>query len=186
TVLARVGVPTALGGPRGGQCAFQVAEHDLGRIEVPPDRIQIPAGIGRQVRHVPEHRVADRGNAHRGGGPGPARAAASVSIAAVGDTMLGNMPDLPADPGRYLDPVRRDLDSAQIVFGNLEGTLTTAGTTKCGRHTHPGKDCFAFRVPPGYARYLKAAGFTILNDANNHSFDFGPAGQAQTVRAIHS
>ena len=119
-------------------------------------------------------------------GPGRARAAASVSIAAVGDTMLGNMPDLPADPGRYLDPVRRDLDSAQIVFGNLEGTLTTAGTTKCGRHTHPGKDCFAFRVPPGYARYLKAAGFTILNDANNHSFDFGPAGQAQTVRAIHS
>ena len=32
----------------------------------------------------------------------------------------------------------------------------------------------------------KTAGFTILNDANNHSFDFGAAGQAQTVRAIHA
>ena len=35
-------------------------------------------------------------------------------------------------------------------------------------------------------RYLKQAGFTILNDANNHSFDFGAAGQAQTVRVIHA
>ena len=50
----------------------------------------------------------------------------------------------------------------------------------------PAKNCFAFRDPPGYARYFKQAGFTILNDANNHSFDFGPAGQAQTVRTIHA
>ena len=139
-----------------------------------------PAGPG-PVSSAPPARPASTGTS-----PGRARAAASVTITAVGDTMLGNMPDLPADPGRYLNPVRRELDSAQIVFGNLEGTLTTAATTKCGPHSHPGKKCFAFRVPPGYARYLKAAGFTILNDANNHSFDFGPAGQAQTVRAIHS
>ena len=118
--------------------------------------------------------------------PDPSRAAASVSIVAVGDTMLGNMPDLPPDPASYLHAVRRELDSAQIVFGNLEGTLTTAATTKCGRHSHPGKKCFAFRDPPGYARYLKAAGFTILNDANNHSFDYGAAGQAQTVQSIRS
>jgi poly-gamma-glutamate capsule biosynthesis protein CapA/YwtB (metallophosphatase superfamily) len=45
--------------------------------------------------------------------------------------------------------------------------------------------CFAFRDPPGYVRYLKHVGFTVLNDANNHSFDFGAAGQAQTVRTIH-
>ena len=35
-------------------------------------------------------------------------------------------------------------------------------------------------------RYLKQAGFTVLNDANNHSFDFGATGQAQTVAAIHA
>jgi poly-gamma-glutamate capsule biosynthesis protein CapA/YwtB (metallophosphatase superfamily) len=35
-------------------------------------------------------------------------------------------------------------------------------------------------------RYLKQAGFSILNDANNHSYDFGAAGQAQTVRVIHA
>ena len=32
----------------------------------------------------------------------------------------------------------------------------------------------------------KQAGFTLLNDANNHSYDFGAAGQAQTVRVIHA
>jgi poly-gamma-glutamate capsule biosynthesis protein CapA/YwtB (metallophosphatase superfamily) len=110
-----------------------------------------------------------------------------VTIAVVGDTMLGNTPDLPADPATYLGPVDSTLKSgAQIVFGNLEGTLTTSTTSKCGVHEGPAESCFAFRDPPGYARYLREAGFSILNDANNHSFDFGAAGQAQTVQAIHA
>src|SRR6204780_4947889 len=113
--------------------------------------------------------------------------AGSVTITAVGDTMLGNTPDLPPDPATYFDAVKTILDpGAQIVFGNLEGTLTTSTTSKCGVQKGPDKTCFAFRDPPGYARYFKAAGFTILNDANNHSFDFGAAGQAQTVQAIHA
>lgn len=114
-----------------------------------------------------------------------APAAGPVTIAAVGDTMLGNTPDLPPDPASYFQPVEAVLDrGAQIVFGNLEGTLTTSTASKCGP-VH-GPDCFAFRDPPGYARYFKQAGFTILNDANNHSFDFGAAGQAQTVRSIRA
>jgi poly-gamma-glutamate capsule biosynthesis protein CapA/YwtB (metallophosphatase superfamily) len=123
----------------------------------------------------------------RPGKTGTGARPASVTIAAVGDTMLGDTPDLPADPATYLNAVKPVLDAgAQIVFGNLEGTLTTATTSKCGPHSHPGQDCFAFRDPPGYARYLRHAGFTILNDANNHSFDFGAAGQAQTVQSIHA
>ncbi len=54
---------------------------------------------------------------------------------------------------------------------------------KCGGHN--GGDCFAFRDPPHYARYLAADGFTLLNDANNHSHDFGQAGLDQTIHAIH-
>ena len=122
-----------------------------------------------------------------GASPRAATTAAPVTITVVGDTMLGNTPDLPADPAAYFDPVESTLDSgAQIVFGNLEGTLTTSTTSKCGAQEGPAESCFAFRDPPGYARYFKTAGFTILNDANNHSFDFGAAGQAQTVRAIHA
>jgi Bacterial capsule synthesis protein PGA_cap len=122
-------------------------------------------------------------------GASPA-ATATVTITAVGDMMLGNTPDLPPDPAAYLrmvEPVLRGpvlRGGAQIVFGNLEGTLTTSPASKCGARSRP--DCFAFRDPPGYARYFKRAGFTILNDANNHSFDFGAGGQAQTVQAIHA
>ena len=112
-------------------------------------------------------------------------AGASVTLTAVGDMILGITPSLPPDPATYFEAVSPELKhGAQIVFGNLEGTLTTATTSKCG--AAPSADCFAFRNPPTYARYFKKAGFTVLNDANNHSHDFGAAGQAQTVRAIHA
>ena len=72
-------------------------------------------------------------SAARGGTQAPA----SVTIAAVGDTMFGDTPDLPPHPGSYLDAVAPTLDQgAQIVFGNLEGTLTTATAGKCGPVSH--------------------------------------------------
>ena len=115
--------------------------------------------------------------------PRPARA--SVTLTVVGDMILGITPALPPDPASYFEAVEPVLrHGAQIIFGNLEGTLTTSTGSKCG--TGPSADCFAFRNPPSYARYFKRAGFTVLNDANNHSDDFGAAGQAQTVRSIHA
>jgi poly-gamma-glutamate capsule biosynthesis protein CapA/YwtB (metallophosphatase superfamily) len=124
--------------------------------------------------------------AESGGGAALARLA-PVTISAVGDTMLGDTPDLPPDPEGFFGAVRGELGAgAQIVFGNLEGTLTTATAGKCGLMRAGRGECFAFRDPPGYVRYLRHAGFTVLNDANNHSFDFGAAGQAQTVRTIRA
>jgi poly-gamma-glutamate capsule biosynthesis protein CapA/YwtB (metallophosphatase superfamily) len=105
-----------------------------------------------------------------------------VTIVAVGDTMLGSTPTLPPSPGTYLDAVRSHL-RADVVFGNLEGTLTDRTDGKCG--ATPSSNCFAFRAPPSYARYLRAAGFTIMSNANNHSFDFGRPGQRDTVTALH-
>jgi poly-gamma-glutamate capsule biosynthesis protein CapA/YwtB (metallophosphatase superfamily) len=117
--------------------------------------------------------------------PGAARAAppqsGAISIAAVGDTMLGNTPQLPTHPGSYLRPVARQL-RGDLVFGNLEGTLTNlSGSAKCGSGS---SDCFAFRTPPRFARYLHSAGFTVMNDANNHFHDFGSGGEADTGRAL--
>lgn len=107
-----------------------------------------------------------------------------ITLSAVGDMIFGNTPNLPAEPRHYLDPVDDAItDGAQIVFANLEGTLTTESKSKCPPRSH---DCFAFRNPPHYARYFAADGFNVLNDANNHSDDFGTAGQRQTVRAIHN
>jgi poly-gamma-glutamate capsule biosynthesis protein CapA/YwtB (metallophosphatase superfamily) len=131
--------------------------------------------------------TAHSAGAAESGGSAALPRLAPVTISAVGDTMLGDTPDLPSDPEGYFGAVRQELGrDAQIVFGNLEGTLTTATAGKCGPVHARGGECFAFRDPPRYVRYLKQAGFTVLNDANNHSFDFGAAGQAQTVRTIRA
>jgi Bacterial capsule synthesis protein PGA_cap len=103
-----------------------------------------------------------------------------VTIAAVGDTELGNTPQLPADPATYLAPVRRVL-AAPIVFGNLEGTMTNATASKCAPTS---SECYAFRVPTSYAAIYRAAGFTVLNAANNHSHDYGAQGVADTTAAL--
>ncbi len=106
--------------------------------------------------------------------------APTVTIDAVGDTELGNTPTLPSDPAGYLAPLRRYLD-APIVFGNLEGTMTSATRSKC---QPPSPYCYAFKVPTSFARDYRAAGFTVLNSANNHAYDYGAVGIATTSRAL--
>jgi poly-gamma-glutamate capsule biosynthesis protein CapA/YwtB (metallophosphatase superfamily) len=105
-----------------------------------------------------------------------------VTISFLGDTMLGDTPDLPPEPAHYLDHVRKALGNAQIVFGNLEGTLTTSTDAKCG--SNPSPNCFDFRVPPRYGGYLRHYGFDVLNSANNHAHDFGAKGVSQTSAAL--
>ena len=116
---------------------------------------------------------------------GPPRPAppGTVTISAVGDTILGKGGSLPPNPATYLSAVSPALkDGAQIVFGNLEGTLSDVSGSKCAGSTSG--NCFAFQVPPDYAQHLASAGFTVLNAANNHSHDFGQAGLDQTVKAV--
>jgi hypothetical protein len=104
----------------------------------------------------------------------------SFTLSAVGDTDLGDTPQLPADPVAYFAPVKAAL-AADIVFGNLEGTMTTATTSKCGAGS---TECYAFKVPPSFAQAYRATGFTVLNSANNHSYDFGAQGEADTSAAL--
>ncbi|GAA0275884.1 CapA family protein [Cryptosporangium japonicum] len=127
----------------------------------------------------------------------PAASAApvpTVRFAAVGDVILGSTPKLPPNGGRtFFDDVRREL-TGDVVSGNLESPLTDrTTTTKCARRvsrpteersTAEARTCYAFRVPPGYARWLAGAGFTVLNVANNHARDYGDAGLADTVAAL--
>ena len=80
----------------------------------------------------------------------------------------------------YFSHVSLDLQG-DVVLGNLEGTLTERGSSKCGDAS---VNCFAFHAPPSYASWLKQAGFTVMNLANNHAMDFGPVGQADTVAAV--
>lgn len=104
----------------------------------------------------------------------------TITLSAVGDMELGNAPQLPADPTSYLQPIRSALE-APIVFGNLEGTITDANASKCSSSA---SQCYAFHVPTSYASVYRAAGFTVLNSANNHSHDFGQQGALDTSKAL--
>lgn len=118
------------------------------------------------------------------GAPAAPRPTGTVRIAAVGDVVMGSLPDdLPPDDGAsFFDPVD-DLLVGDVVLGNLEGTLTTGGSSKCdGDSPH----CFAFHAPPSYSHWLKKAGFTVMNVANNHIDDFGAEGRRQTFAALRS
>jgi hypothetical protein len=112
----------------------------------------------------------------------PARSAQPIDVTYVGDTVMGSLPyGLPADRGASFFSQVDDLLVGDVVLGNLEGTLTTRGSSKCGAGS---SNCFAFRTPPSYAKRLKDAGFTVMNLANNHANDFGPVGLSDTVAAL--
>jgi poly-gamma-glutamate capsule biosynthesis protein CapA/YwtB (metallophosphatase superfamily) len=121
--------------------------------------------------------------------PTPVKATSddSLTIAAVGDIMLGstsiNDTFLPPNDGAdMLKEVTPILSAADIAFGNLEGPMLEGGKTeKCP----PGSTrCFAFRVPTRYGKLLKDAGFDILSLANNHAADFGDEGRESTRKTL--
>jgi hypothetical protein len=105
-----------------------------------------------------------------------------VSISAVGDIIMGSTPQLPPDDGRHLFDGVTGQVPGPVALANLDQTLTDdAALSKCGAAS---SDCYAFRTPPGYAAWMREAGFTVINLANNHSHDFGDAGLRDTQAAL--
>lgn len=111
----------------------------------------------------------------------PAAVDEEIRVSAVGDIMLDGTarPVLQENgydyPFVHMLPVFKD---SQIVIGNLEGPLTTGGTAVEGK-------TYTFRSPPGkVSAALKAAGFSVVTLANNHTLDYGPEGLAQTLAAL--
>jgi len=100
-----------------------------------------------------------------------------VSIIFVGDIMLSrvvaekikknNNPEYP-----FLK-IGDELKTADIVFGNLETSLTP------GREIGPEE--MVFRAAPEMAFVLKKFGFLVLSLANNHTMNFGQAGLLDTM-----
>jgi hypothetical protein len=78
--------------------------------------------------------------------------------------------------------VSRSLRVGDITWGNLEETFGVGGTSHCAGSSS--STCFAFQAPPSYARLLTAAGFELVNLANNHGHDFLASGMRQTESAL--
>ena len=120
--------------------------------------------------------------------PSPATkpAAREITIAAVGDMMLGTdypQNHLPDDDGvSFLRDVTPVLSAADLTFGNLEGVLQDGGVPR--KVCNNPAACFLFRSPSRYAAHFVNAGFDVLSLANNHSRDFGEAGRSASMRTL--
>jgi poly-gamma-glutamate capsule biosynthesis protein CapA/YwtB (metallophosphatase superfamily) len=108
-----------------------------------------------------------------------------ITLEWVGDIALSAERGLP--PGGLtsaLAPVRGVLREPDLTLGNLEGTLSVGGASKCGGAGSG--NCFAFQAPPSTAGALRSLGFDLVNQANNHSMDYGASGRSQTVAALRA
>ncbi len=118
--------------------------------------------------------------------PEPDISTRRITIAAVGDMMLGtDYPEnhLPDDDGvSFLAAVTPVLSAADIAFGNLEGVLVDGGEP--GKKCSNPKACYLFRSPSRYVEHFKAAGFDVLSLANNHARDFGEEGRLASMQAL--
>jgi capsule synthesis protein PGA_cap len=112
--------------------------------------------------------------------PGAGAARRPVSFAWVGDIAMVASSD--GGAGFFSSSIRHEL-RGDVVIGNLEGTLAGGGYSKCGPSS---TDCFAFRAPPSYGGLLRSAGFTLMNVANNHAYDYGAEGAQQTLGALRA
>ncbi len=102
-----------------------------------------------------------------------------VAVAVVGDIMLARSVEErmaaygPLYPFQALAPL---LQQADIAVGNLESVLALGG--------EPAALPYILRAHPSMAQGLQEAGFDLLNLANNHSLDYGPAGMTETIATL--
>lgn len=115
--------------------------------------------------------------------PSQARPATTIRIRAVGDLMAHAVQLMAASRGdgvfdwtAAFEGVRPLLEDADLTFGNLETTLAGPDLFFSGYPT--------FNTPASYADALAAAGFDLLQTANNHSRDRGQLGVVRTLEAL--
>jgi len=70
------------------------------------------------------------------------------------------------------------LRAADIAFGNLEAPVAPVSG-------QPGR-AFQFNGPAGLPAALRASGFTVLATANNHAYDQGAQGVAETLERLQA
>ncbi|THB63460.1 MAG: CapA family protein [Gammaproteobacteria bacterium] len=104
---------------------------------------------------------------------------ATVTIAAVGDMMVGNWGEnlLAKNGANYpFEKVAKYLQKADIATGNLEGPHCTTGKAMEKR--------FTFKIKPSYLSGYKWAGFDVLTVSNNHAMDYGAKCFLQSNAAV--
>lgn len=114
---------------------------------------------------------------------GPARSdepAGTIRVLLVGDVMLGRSvaPVVAADPEGLFADVGWVVRGADVAMANLESPLTT--------RPHASPNPHALEAYPAAALLLAAAGFDVVNLANNHGGDAGPESVLDTLLAVEA
>jgi capsule synthesis protein PGA_cap len=138
----------------------------------------VPAAVDSESK-TPELKVVRQS-------PAPSQHRKTLSVATVGDIMLGtDFPEnhLPDDDGvGFLAAVTPVLQAADIAVGNLEGVLMDGGEPR--KQCKNPQACYLFRTPARYAGYFAAAGFDVMSLANNHARDFGEEGRTASMQNL--
>jgi poly-gamma-glutamate capsule biosynthesis protein CapA/YwtB (metallophosphatase superfamily) len=104
-----------------------------------------------------------------------------VRLIAVGDVMLARTIGRRIESDGPLAPWEGVVDTfaeADVVFANLECTISTRGT--------PANKSFTFRAPLAAADSVAAAGIDVVSLANNHAIDWGVPALRDTIAALDS
>lgn len=153
------------------------------RATAPPARSGAPGADPGEATAVPSGSDPTTSAPPGGTATGTRLGDTIITIGWVGDITPGSSYGNPPDQGRALfEHVRAELRRPDLMLGNLEGTLSKGGVSKCA-----GKDpktCYAFQAPPENAVALAEAGFDMLSLANNHSRDYFDHGMDQTFQAL--
>jgi len=107
-----------------------------------------------------------------------------LTLLAFGDINLGRQlgQKILADSIQYpFEHIKGFLDSADIVFANLESQLSDQN----GETQHPHHNLI-FTGPPEGAQSLAWGGITIVSTANNHAFDYGIEALKETIANLDS
>ena len=111
-----------------------------------------------------------------------------INFMAVGDIMLGTtFPNASYLPSKKIYPfadVQKVFNKADLLFGNLEGTLTDTG--KNAKHCKDPSKCYSFKSPEYFGNHFQKAGFDVMSIANNHIGDFGKIGIKNTIKTLNN
>ncbi len=106
-------------------------------------------------------------------------------IVFLGDTLLGGDAQKTLDRRGYayaVEGIAPLLADADLVVANLEGPVTTLDQPAAKRDI--GRRRWWYRALPESLAALADAGIHLVSLANNHVFDYGPAGLRDTIEAL--
>ena len=168
--------------PASSEAAGAVVEPEPPAPTVVPPAVAEPVEAGETGKKQNGKKKQKKKNEKNGALAALPEVEGTVVISAVGDIVMGTPTfGFPPEGGKTFFAGVESLLDGDIVLGNLEGTLSSGGVSRCNADA---QNCFSFQTPPSYARWLSRAGFTTLNLANNHANDFGPAALQQTRAAL--